>query len=414
MSNALNRLSSEMQEFGPIITLPAARIIAREIEQFISARARIIFLQYLGEAEIDKLMTISFLPQKVAIRKCIANKMGNETADAMADKIVDFIEKERFGWQEEVKNSKENLYIRPRSLSLRPLQYNIDGSIFIHFTKKKQGDVIIGSGAYKVVKLALNYFTGEWVASSAIKSFVREGDAKQNYEGNEEVVGLSSTRGTKGILQMLHFVNYRSKKGILKTRILTPLYNYGNLKTYIKAGNIRHEMKLSIAHHLIDALFHLHAKGLLHRDLKPANIFIDKLPCIGDLGTITSFEDHSRLAFHRTTCWWASPEYAKARITGTSLIPVTTDKLDVWSLGCILYDLLYCPREYTSCLPWIGDEITTFQKLSTLNPSWFPEPSEKKSFVHLVWQMLSIDPAKRPSMADVKQTFKDCNEMAGK
>lgn len=396
------------------INTPAARRINAELLGLIDSTLHNLVLNYLGMVEIDGLFENSFLEDKLRIGNLITAKIKSLKAVEMGFHICDFIESHRLDWQKAAKEKNENLYIIPTGNPLlRPIQYNTDNTIFIHFTKKKEGDIVIGSGSYKTVKLALDYYKNEWFASSSIGA--RHAQDKENHEGVEEVAGLKLAQGIDGIIQMKYDVNYRSKKGTLKTRVITPLYEIGTLEKLIKEGVLEDELRIGITHHLIRALFNFHEQGLLHRDLKPANILIGEYLCIADLGTYSEMGDGKRLWQHRTTSWWASPEYAKAKIAGTSLVPVTTDKLDVWSLGCIILDLFSCPKGKCSNLPWAkASSASSLEALSKLDQSFFPEPADKRSLLHLIWEMLSIDPAKRPSMAVVKETFYRCREMEGK
>jgi serine/threonine protein kinase len=79
---------------------------------------------------------------------------------------------------------------------------------------------------------------------------------------------------------------------------------------------------------------YMHVKRIMHRDLKPANIFLmsDGTVRIGDLGLGRFFSDQTLAAYSKVgTPLYMSPEVLKAK--GYDW------KSDVWSLGCILYEL---------------------------------------------------------------------------
>jgi NIMA (never in mitosis gene a)-related kinase len=72
----------------------------------------------------------------------------------------------------------------------------------------------------------------------------------------------------------------------------------------------------------------------MHRDLKPANIFIDSKDNLklGDLGLGRDFTSQTMEAFSRVgTPLYMSPEVLQG--SGYDF------KSDVWSLGCIAYEL---------------------------------------------------------------------------
>lgn len=82
------------------------------------------------------------------------------------------------------------------------------------------------------------------------------------------------------------------------------------------------------------ALEHMHEKRIMHRDLKPANIFIDNNGDlkVGDLGLSRQLSSQTLEAFSRVgTPLYMSPEVLQGK--GYDW------KSDVWSLGCIAYEL---------------------------------------------------------------------------
>lgn len=82
-------------------------------------------------------------------------------------------------------------------------------------------------------------------------------------------------------------------------------------------------------------LYHMHAKNILHRDLKTLNIFLTKKDGIkiGDLGVAKILENiEVNFATSKVgTPYYLSPEVCEDR-------PYNY-KSDIWSLGCILYEL---------------------------------------------------------------------------
>merc|ERR1719261_163978 len=72
----------------------------------------------------------------------------------------------------------------------------------------------------------------------------------------------------------------------------------------------------------------------MHRDIKPANIFLAANGCVklGDLGLGRAFSEHTYEAMSKVgTPLYMSPEVLDGR--GYEW------KSDVWSLGCLLYEL---------------------------------------------------------------------------
>ncbi|CAE8742631.1 unnamed protein product [Polarella glacialis] len=109
---------------------------------------------------------------------------------------------------------------------------------------------------------------------------------------------------------------------------------------------------------VIDALCYMHEKRIMHRDIKPANIFMANLGVVklGDLGLGRYFSSNTYRAHSVVgTPFYMSPEVI-TNSDGYSF------KSDIWSLGCVLYELqaLSSPFE-SSCLNYyaLGNQIRT-------------------------------------------------------
>ena len=82
------------------------------------------------------------------------------------------------------------------------------------------------------------------------------------------------------------------------------------------------------------ALEYIHRKKILHRDLKSQNVFLTRNNCVrlGDFGISKVLENTNDVALTvQGTPYYMSPEVCQSK-------PYSYAS-DVWSLGCILYEL---------------------------------------------------------------------------
>jgi serine/threonine-protein kinase Chk2 len=145
---------------------------------------------------------------------------------------------------------------------------------------------------------------------------------------------------------------------------------------------------------------YLHDRSITHRDLKPENVLLtlpdtnETLIKITDFG-LSRFINETTLM--KTFC--GTPNYLAPEVLVTHGEASYTNKVDVWSLGVILYISLvgYPPfNESISGTP-LNDQI--IQGLYTFPDEFWSEVSE--SVKDLIRKMMCIDPVKRLTIAGV-------------
>lgn len=105
---------------------------------------------------------------------------------------------------------------------------------------------------------------------------------------------------------------------------------YKNNRKYLSI-----DMILSISKDIITCLKFLKENNIIHRDVKPENFLIDEKNkiVICDFGlSIKSNIQYENYKYEIQTIWYKSPEVA--------LKQKYNYKIDIWSIGCILYELL--------------------------------------------------------------------------
>ena len=135
---------------------------------------------------------------------------------------------------------------------------------------------------------------------------------------------------------------------------------------------------------------YVHNLSCVHRDLKLENILLDKSENVKlcDFGFTREYEGKNNYlqTFCGTICY-SAPEMLKGE-------KYAGEKVDVWSLGIILYALL------TGELPFDeDDEMATKHKILSIEPKYSNIiPADAKA---LLVQLLSKRPLIRPSLADI-------------
>lgn len=105
------------------------------------------------------------------------------------------------------------------------------------------------------------------------------------------------------------------------------------LYKYYKDNNIINIKNFSTQ--ILNGLNFIHSFDIIHADLKPANILVNNFNCkIIDLGS--SFYENDKNNFFSSyiqSRWYRSPE----TVDKTTI----TKKIDIWSFGCIIYEIYY-------------------------------------------------------------------------
>ena len=107
---------------------------------------------------------------------------------------------------------------------------------------------------------------------------------------------------------------------------------------------------VEIVRQVAEALGHVHSEGLLHKDLKPENIFLSgSQALVMDLGlsraiTRSIEETHTGTGLTLGTPAYMSPEHA---LGGVEI----DGRADLYSLGCVLYEMLAGEPPFTGTKP---------------------------------------------------------------
>uniref|UniRef100_A0A1Q3FFI9 non-specific serine/threonine protein kinase n=1 Tax=Culex tarsalis TaxID=7177 RepID=A0A1Q3FFI9_CULTA len=167
--------------------------------------------------------------------------------------------------------------------------------------------------------------------------------------------------------------------------------------------NARRDKIVPIFEQIVDAVEYVHLKGLIHRDLKPSNIFfaLDGRIRIGDFGLVTDSSDLQYDIDNNLPAAMTAKE-RHTRQVGTQLYMSPEQlrsapydyKVDIYSLGLILFELLVC----------FGTEMERICTIKDVRKGRFPD-GFAASFANehqLLQLMLADQPAKRPTTFGIK------------
>ncbi len=162
-------------------------------------------------------------------------------------------------------------------------------------------------------------------------------------------------------------------------------------------GKLSEERALDIFTQICEALSHSHMKGIIHRDIKPSNIIISKTESGGDMVHIVDFgiarciydEVTKTQALTKAVDIFGSPRYmSPEQFLGNNV----TGQSDIYSLGCVFYEML------TGAPPFTDENPV---KLILQHISETPDLSKVPiKFQSLIYSCLAKEPDLRAASVD--------------
>lgn len=206
-----------------------------------------------------------------------------------------------------------------------------------HVLRKYEVGPKVGKGAYGIVWKAIDRNTHKIVALKKIfDAFQNSTDAQRTFR---EIMFLQELNAShhENIIRLLNVLKADNDRDIY----LVFEYMEINLHAVIRANILEEVHKRYILYQCIKAILYMHSGQLLHRDMKPSNVLLNS-DCrvkICDLGLARSIKDiddekkDAVLTDYVATRWYRAPEI----LLGSTKY---TKGVDMWSMGCILAELL--------------------------------------------------------------------------
>ena len=238
----------------------------------------------------------------------------------------------------------------------------------------------IGEGGFGKIYKVLNEDTNQYYA---IKEFSIKDEKEENTKYIKKEADILSSFSSNNIVKY-----YGSSQISDKFYILMEYCDSGNLKNFIdkykeKEEFIEEDILKDIINKIILGIKEIHDKNIIHRDLKPENIFLNNKNeiKIGDFGIARKLDAYKKYTLTKGigTLYYSSPEILKGNNYD--------NKVDIWSLGCIIYELFNLSIYH---LDKISNEIKSINQ--DYNPKW-------QELINLLFK---IDFNERPNIYQIK------------
>jgi serine/threonine protein kinase len=244
----------------------------------------------------------------------------------------------------------------------------------------------LNHGSFGMVFQAKDLVTGETVA---IKVITKAGAASTGSsfavdERSEELAVHLRIGSHPNIVNLLQ--SFESETHIY---LVLEFCSNGDLYEAIRLdkGPLETEHVREFMHQLVDAIEHMHAKGVYHRDIKPENIFLTQAGTmkLGDFGLATTDVWSWEIAV-------GSDRYMAPEQYDPSNAGYSTAKADIWAIGICLLNVLFARNPFAvpaESDPLYADFALDRQSLFDVFPNMSQDAFEV--LVHC----LALDPEKR-------------------
>ena len=248
---------------------------------------------------------------------------------------------------------------------------------------------------YRVIRTLGNGGFGEAILVERISDGVKF-VIKKILIGNSNPDGLAGARKEVEVLRtfdspfIVKYIESFEDDGVLY--IVMEYADGGDLSMMLNERR-SHLQEDEVMHYFIQivlALKYLHDKNILHRDIKGQNIFLcrDGTVKLGDFGIAKALDSTNQLAQTVIgTTFYMAPDVLKG--SGYN------SKADIWSLGCVLYELCALSRPFdANSLPEL--------LMSIITGRYAPIPSQFSTNVRdLIDGMLQLNPEERLSVDQI-------------
>lgn len=242
----------------------------------------------------------------------------------------------------------------------------------------------IGKGSFSRVYQGYNVTSKQPVA---VKKISKDALKKMSISRLNKEIELIKKLDHPNIVRFFDVIQYNTD-----IYIISEFCDGGDFSTLLKTP-LSESMTKFYFRQLVEGLRYLQANNIVHRDLKPKNILLTKIDNtdilkIADFGFACQFEQSVMLETLCGTPLYMAPEIVKRN--------KYTPQTDLWSLGVILYEMLFHSHPYGK--PYnLLDLIKKVEK----NKIIMPKNNLSSDCESLLTGLLQVDPKKRISWEDL-------------
>ncbi|XP_072208800.1 serine/threonine kinase-like domain-containing protein STKLD1 isoform X2 [Excalfactoria chinensis] len=227
-------------------------------------------------------------------------------------------------------------------------------------------------------------------------------DEKQANEALKEAMGLLQLHHLRICAYKELFVTWDNEISSVFLCLVMQHSGQADLSSLIKTKRQKQEkianmVTLRFLGQIVDALVYIHKQNIFHRNLKPSNILMTgeasfKL-CDFSTETLMTDEWKWKIRVQENHKCWMAPEAISFSFS---------DKSDIWSLGCILLDMVTCStlnaEEITLLLQDIRRNASHLERVPSLMQK---ADNSSLSLYPILCMMLQIQSNMRPTAKDL-------------
>ncbi|XP_068771217.1 serine/threonine kinase-like domain-containing protein STKLD1 isoform X18 [Struthio camelus] len=241
-------------------------------------------------------------------------------------------------------------------------------------------------------------------------------EEKQANKALKEAMDLLKLRHSSICAYKELFVTWDNKISSLFLCLVMQHSGQGDLSSLIKEKRQKSEkitdvVILKFLGQMVDALFYIHKQNIIHRNLKPSNILVTDeasfMLCDFSTEALMSDEMKWKIRVEEKSKSWMAPETLRFSFS---------EKSDIWSLGCVLLDMMTCfvlnTEEITSLLQDIRQDTSHLEEVLTLMQNG---DNSSLPLFSILFMMLHIQPSMRPTAKALTDVpfIRECLTVAG-